>query len=137
MNNFLNLLKEKELKATPQRISVLKELQKKTHPTIDDLYVTLRKENPSMSLATVYKNIATLKEKGMVIEVNVADGKMRYDICHKPHIHLFCTGCNAIQDVEYSADFCSYQAKLEEVQDIKIERLDLIATVGSCSLCKR
>ena len=49
MNDFIALLKAKELKATPQRISVLKELDKKMHPTIDDLYESLRQENPSMS----------------------------------------------------------------------------------------
>ena len=69
------------------KIHFLKELDKKTHPTIDDLYDSLKKENPSMSLATVYKNLAMLKEKGVVIEVNVADGKMRYDIYSKPHHH--------------------------------------------------
>ena len=89
-NDFVNLLKTKELKATPQRLCVLKELEKKMHPTIDDLYEALRRENPSMSLATVYKNIGTLKEKGIVIEVNISDGKMRYDIYSKPHIHLLC-----------------------------------------------
>ena len=83
MTDFLYLLKSKELKATPQRLSVLKELEKKNHPTIEQLYEALREDNPSMSLATVYKNIATLKEKGVVIEVNVSDGKMRYDIVQR------------------------------------------------------
>ena len=41
MNYFLELLKEKELKATPQRISVLRELSKKNHPNIDDLYAAI------------------------------------------------------------------------------------------------
>jgi Fur family transcriptional regulator, peroxide stress response regulator len=75
MYDVIQLLKDKELKATPQRISVLKELGRKTHPTMDDLYEALKKDNPSMSLATVYKNISTLKEKGVVIEVNVCRWK--------------------------------------------------------------
>lgn len=135
MYDFLNLLKEKDLKVTPQRMSVLKELQKKTHPTIEDIYVEIKKENPSMSLATVYKNIATLKDKGMVIEVNIGDGKMRYDLFDQPHIHLFCRNCNSIEDIEYNADLFDYQAKLEESKAIKVERLDLIATVEKCSSC--
>ncbi|WP_263832235.1 Fur family transcriptional regulator [Sulfurospirillum oryzae] len=137
MNDFMNLLKTKELKATPQRISVLKELDKKTHPTIDDLYNALKKENPSMSLATVYKNLATLKEKGVVIEVNVAEGKMRYDIYSKPHIHFICQQCGAIEDVDYDASLFAYQTTLENEKKVKIDRLDVIATVEACGLCKK
>ncbi|MFW9618989.1 MAG: Fur family transcriptional regulator [Sulfurospirillum sp.] len=135
MNDFINLLKTKELKATPQRISVLKELGKKMHPTIDDLYEALRKENPSMSLATVYKNLATLKEKGVVIEVNTAEGKMRYDIYSKPHIHLVCRQCGAIEDVDYDQNLFTYQTVLEQMKSVKIDRMDVIATVESCTLC--
>ena len=137
MNDFINLLKTKELKATPQRISVLKELGKKTHPTIDDLYEALRKENPSMSLATVYKNLATLKEKGVVIEVNTAEGKMRYDIYSKPHIHLICQRCGAIEDVDYDKSLFEYQTTLEHMKSVKIDRMDVIASVESCTLCRK
>jgi Fur family peroxide stress response transcriptional regulator len=137
MNDFINLLKTKELKATPQRISVLKELDKKAHPTIDDLYNALKKENPSMSLATVYKNLATLKEKGVVIEVNTAEGKMRYDIYSKPHIHLVCQQCGAIEDVDYDQSLFEYQTILEANKHVKIDRMDIIATVQECSVCKK
>lgn len=137
MNNFLDILKEKELKATPQRISVLKELSKKNHPSMEDLYEAIKKENPSISLATVYKNISMLKEKGVVIEVNISDGKMRYDIYTKPHIHLLCKNCSYIEDIEYNEHLFNYQAKLEESKKIKIERLDIIATVEYCSHCKK
>ncbi|MDY0263871.1 MAG: transcriptional repressor [Epsilonproteobacteria bacterium] len=136
MNDFIQLLKSKELKATPQRISVLKELDKKTHPTIDDLYDSLKKENPSMSLATVYKNLAMLKEKGVVIEVNVADGKMRYDIYSKPHIHVVCSSCGAIEDSDYDQNLFDYQAALEEKQKIHIVRMDVIASVSHCRFCQ-
>jgi Fur family peroxide stress response transcriptional regulator len=137
MNNFIQLLKAKELKATPQRISVLKELDKKTHPTIDDLYEALRKENPSMSLATVYKNLATLKEKGVVIEVNVADGKMRYDIYSTPHIHLVCAHCGSIHDLPYDQYLFDYQRALEKEHGIEVARMDVIASVMSCRDCRK
>lgn len=137
MHDVIQMLKTKDLKATPQRISVLKELGQKKHPTMDDLYEALRRENPSMSLATVYKNIATLKEKGVVIEVNVADGKMRYDIYSKPHIHIVCQGCGAIEDVDCDANLLQYQNCLEENQNVKIERMDIIASVTSCPMCSK
>jgi Fur family peroxide stress response transcriptional regulator len=136
MSDFVHLLKAKELKATPQRLSVLKELARKEHPTIEHLYEALRVENPSMSLATVYKNLSTLKEKGVVIEVNVADGKMRYDIYNHPHIHLVCEACGMIQDVDFDESLIAYQRILEEKKSVKIEKVDLIARIASCEYCK-
>jgi Fur family peroxide stress response transcriptional regulator len=136
MSDFVHLLKTKDLKATPQRICVLKELEKKQHPTIEHLYESLRKENPSMSLATVYKNIATLKEKGVVIEVNISDGKMRYDIYSHPHVHLVCAQCGIIQDIDYDDGLMAYQKSLEEKKGIKIGKVDFIATIDSCSFCR-
>ncbi len=137
MSDFVHLLKTKDLKATPQRICVLRELEKKNHPTIEHLYDALRKENPSMSLATVYKNIATLKEKGIVIEVNISDGKMHYDIYSHPHVHLVCQNCGVIQDIDYDDALVAYQHSLETHKGIKVGRLDLIATIESCSFCKK
>ena len=136
MSDFVHLLKTKDLKATPQRICVLKELEKKQHPTIEHLYESLRKENPSMSLATVYKNISTLKEKGVVIEVNISDGKMRYDIYSHPHVHLVCATCGIIQDIDYDDGLMAYQKSLEEKKGIKIGKVDFIATIDSCSFCR-
>ena len=59
--NYMELLKNRGLKATPQRLSVLKILDSHTHPTIDELYDEICAENPSVSLATVYKNLNMLK----------------------------------------------------------------------------
>ncbi len=137
MQDFVTLLKAKELKATPQRISVLKELTKKKHPTMDDLYEAIKQENPTMSLATVYKNISTLKDKGIVIEVNVSDGKMRYDIYSIPHIHIVCKNCQHIRDVAYNENLFEYQSALEMHENIEIERLDIIAMTENCEMCKK
>ena len=84
-----------------------------------------------------YKNLATLKEKGVVIEVNTAEGKMRYDIYSKPHIHLICQRCGAIEDVDYDKSLFEYQTTLEHMKSVKIDRMDVIASVESCKLCRK
>ena len=71
----MELLKNRGLKATPQRLSVLKILDSHTHPTIDELYDEICAENPSVSLATVYKNLNMLKDEGLVVEVNMPTKK--------------------------------------------------------------
>ena len=106
---LLKVLKTNGLKATPQRVAVLKELDKKTHPTMDEMYESIKKEHPSISLATVYKNVNILREHGIVIEINVPNGKMKYDYLSVPHIHMVCTECKKI--VEF------FDAELEKLQE--------------------
>ena len=81
--------------------------------------------------------MATLKEKGVVIEVNTTEGKMRYDIYSKPHIHLICHQCGAIEDVDYDQNLFEYQTVLEQMKNVKINRMDVIASVEACSLCQK
>ncbi len=133
---FLAVLKNRGLKATPQRVAVLKELGKKTHPTMEEMYSGIREENPTISLATVYKNVNLLKEQGIVIEINMPNGKMRYDYLARPHIHLVCKSCGCIEDLDYDENLMNFQNTLENSRGIVIDRLDVIASVESCSFCK-
>ncbi|AQW86651.1 peroxide stress transcriptional regulator PerR [Campylobacter pinnipediorum subsp. caledonicus] len=133
----VSLLKRFGLKVTPQRLSVLKVLDKHTHPTIDELYEEIKKENPSVSLATVYKNLNTLKDEGLVVEVNIINQKPRYDIYEHPHIHVVCDNCGYVQDVSYDdAELNKYQENLEKNLGNIIERLNLVANVKTCKKCR-
>ena len=61
--DLLKLLKKYDLKATPQRLCVLKILKKHEHPNIDELYTQVKSEYPSMSqtkrLATTFTKSRT------------------------------------------------------------------------------
>lgn len=133
---FLEVLKDRGLKATPQRVAVLKELDKKTHPTMEEMYSGIREDHPTISLATVYKNVNLLKEQGIVIEINMPSGKMRYDYLARPHIHLACKNCGGIEDLDYDENLFNFQKNLEDSKGVIIDRLDVIASVESCSFCK-
>ena len=64
-------LKEKGLKATPQRIAIYKYLEdSKDHPSAETIYRTLRESHPTMSLATVYKTLDSLKKAGLLQQLN-------------------------------------------------------------------
>jgi len=133
---FLAVLKDRGLKATPQRVAVLKELGKKTHPTMEEMYGGIRETNPTISLATVYKNVNLLKEQGVVIEINMPNGKMKYDYLAHPHIHLVCKNCNNVEDLDYDENLMNFQNILEQSKGVVIDRLDVIASVECCSFCK-
>ncbi len=134
---LLQLLKERELKATPQRLCVLKILKRHEHPNIDQLYAEIKEEYPSISLATVYKNINTLQEQGLVVEVNVANQKTCYDIYEEDHIHIVCKQCGSIEDMSFKeARLYEYQEGLEKKLDSKIKHLALCVYIDSCSKCQ-
>ncbi|MCK9257138.1 MAG: transcriptional repressor [Sulfurospirillaceae bacterium] len=135
MTDYIQLLKSCNLKATPQRISVLKALDGQTHPTIDELFEQIRLEHPAISLATVYKNLNTLKDEGLVVEINTPTGKMRYDVFYMPHIHVVCANCGNIEDMPCDIAFDKYQKDIEEKVGRSIKRIDVLATVDSCSCC--
>lgn len=135
--NFLEILKQNGLKATPQRVAVLKELSKQNHhPTMDEMYSNIREENPTISLATVYKNVNVLREAGIVIEINTPNNKMRYDYLAYPHIHMVCKQCGHITDLDYDKSLFDYQNSLEKSRGVIIDRLDVIASIENCTYCK-
>lgn len=133
--DFMTLLKDKQLKATPQRLSVLNVLNKNEHPTIEMLYREIKIKNPSISLATIYKNLGALKDSGIIVEINMPNGKTRYDICTKPHIHVICTQCGHVEDEEYSLKLFDYQSALEKENSWNINRVDVVVTINGCRSC--
>lgn len=133
---ILQMLKEHDLKATPQRLCVLKILKRHEHPNIDELYRDIKKEYPSISLATVYKNLNTLQEQGLVVEVNAPNQKPCYDIYEEPHIHVICLKCGHIDDVSFKdADLNAYQEKLEKKLGTIVDHLNVCAHINGCSHC--
>jgi Fur family peroxide stress response transcriptional regulator len=134
--DFIPYLKERGLKATPQRISILKILNQHTHPSIEELYEGLRKEFPTISLATVYKNLGILKQTGMALEIN-GNNKQRLDIFIHPHAHIVCKNCGAIEDADFLKSVYKYKKELEKNTLYKITQLDVVAVVDSCSHCEK
>lgn len=133
----MELLKERGLKATPQRISVLKNLSNHTHPTVDELYEEIKKEHPSISLATVYKNLSTLVECGLVVEINRPNKKPKFDIFDYPHMHVMCKNCGEVFDFhEETENLKEYKKELEVKLDNKIDEINMVAVVATCKQCR-
>lgn len=133
----IQLLKDNNLKATPQRLCVLKILEKHTHPNIDELYEEMKELYPSISLATVYKNLNTLIEKGVVVEVPNSGDKSRFDIYHKPHIHVICEKCGKVYDYHNEiSKINEYQEMLEKSIGNTLKKLSIVATIPDCKSCR-
>jgi Fur family transcriptional regulator, peroxide stress response regulator len=98
MSNHAQLLKAHGLKATFQRIGLLNIIQDKGHASVDEIYQTIRTSQPTLSLATIYKNILTMLEKGLLSEVLLEGHKPKYEIQKHEHIHLICEACGSVED---------------------------------------
>ncbi len=87
------------IKKSRQRDALLNELQSRyDHPTAEDLYFTVKKDIPNLSLGTVYRNLNLLENEGEVIKLS-SDGADRYDGNTMPHCHFSCTKCGKMGDI--------------------------------------
>src|SRR5687767_5652605 len=89
------------LRSTPQRevvYSVL--LTKRDHPTADEVYVRVKSELPTISLATVYNCLETLVQCDLVRAVNFERGPTRYCPNLRPHAHFHDEQTGKTHDVD-------------------------------------
>lgn len=101
LDKYVTILKNKQIKITPQRLIVLKYLDKHCiHPTADKIYSDLKKNNPSLSKTTVYNALETLSKHGIIQSLTISGSELRYDIDHGMHHHFYCRRCGNIVDIE-------------------------------------
>jgi Fur family peroxide stress response transcriptional regulator len=98
---FRELCVQHGLTATHQRQILFEVLQGMTgHPSPEEVYERVKRRIPSISLATVYKNIHVFIESGMFREVSLHHGSLRIEVNSRPHQHLVCTVCRSISDID-------------------------------------
>lgn len=73
---------------------------RKDHPTAEMVYEAVRKEFPSISLGTVYRNLSLLAEDGEIMRLDVGEGQDRFDPNVEKHYHFVCQKCGAVSDLD-------------------------------------
>lgn len=94
-----DLLRQNEMKVTPQRLAIVKALEEHGHLNIDELYDLITKQFPSISLATVYKNLNSMNESNFTQEVKLPNQKSKYELTKGAHSHVICRVCGKVEDV--------------------------------------
>ncbi len=101
MEKYVELLKENNLKVTPQRIMILKYLDNhRMHPTADEIYSSLKKSIPSLSKTTVYNSLDVLKKFGLIQALTICGLEQRYEFLNYMHHHFLCKKCGKIMDID-------------------------------------
>ena len=77
------------------------------HATAEQVYEHVIKKHPSISKATVYRNLSQMSDTGELQNIGSFFGSAHYDHnCHK-HYHFICEECKQVYDVnEYFPDIC-------------------------------
>ena len=89
------------LRLTPQRQQVYDVLvQKRDHPTAEEVFIRAKKAMPEISHATVYNCLDALVKSGLARQVNVERGATRFCPNMIEHSHFHCRDCGTIYDVD-------------------------------------
>jgi Fur family peroxide stress response transcriptional regulator len=136
MNEISMALKSAGLKVTPQRIAIYTYLiDTKAHPSVETIYHDLKEDYPAMSLATVYKTVATLRDAHLIQEFNVGEDSHRYDAVTDFHPHLVCTCCHRVYDYSAEISFRKLKQQVKQQTDFEINNLS-VNFYGICSECR-
>ena len=133
MNNYTDILRQYNLKATPQRLAITDELYTKGHVNIESLYELLVKKFNSISLATIYKNINIMLENSFIQEVKIPHAKSVYELTKESHSHLVCSKCLEVSDI--TLDLNTTIDKINKISDFKVDSTNLVIS-GICKNCQ-
>lgn len=104
------------------------------HPTADTLYNKLKPDYPSLSLATVYRNLNQFAAQGKIIKIQVPDGSDRFDASTYKHFHGFCTQCGEVFDID-EQELLGIEEKIMNISTLKVTQYNLVI-YGICNECR-
>jgi len=111
---FISFLKKRNLRLTDQRQEILRTFLKvNKHFSVEDLYEIVKKKDPHIGQATVFRTLKLLCLAGIANEVDLGDKRIRYEhkYGHQHHDHLVCVKCGRFIEV-FDSDIEKLQKKL-------------------------
>ena len=134
---FDEYVKKMGLKQSEQRRDILLVfLKTEKHVTADELHGIVKKKNPSIGAATVYRTLKLLRECGLCREFRLNDGTTRYEHLygHTHHDHLVCTDCGALVEVlDPEIEKRQEKLALQHGFTISSHKLEIYGTCAKCN----
>ncbi len=136
--SFTDFLEKKSLKLTTQRRTILRRaVEAEGHFSADELLRLAKREDDTISKATVYRTLDLLTESGILQQQDFGGGKKNYEraIGVKHHDHFVCIRCGKI--LEFEND------EIERLQDAEARRHDFkivyhsLKLFGFCGECQK
>jgi len=115
---------------TPQREQVYAVLlDKRDHPTAEEVFIRAKREMPDISLATVYNCLDALVQCGLVRQVTLERGAAHFCPNMQEHCHFYCDGCHRVFDIALNDE-----AGVPLPRGFRAQRYDIIIH-GRCPAC--
>lgn len=133
---FRALCAEHGIAVTHQR-QVLYEVMQSMHghPSPEEVYAVVKQRIPSISLATVYKNIHLFVQSGVLRELSMHHGTLRVEMNSDPHYHLVCSVCKQVMDCQpEELGLPVHTPRLHN--GFTVERLS-VDVIGLCADCQQ
>lgn len=133
-DDLRQLLVDKGIRVTGQRMTILRELAKVRMPTSHP-ELTERLAGPGLDRATIYRNLLSLTEAGLLVRTRLGDNVWRFELPsttsteHGAHPHFVCNDCGEVVCLPRSAVALRAEATRNEVDEIQLR--------GRCAACAR
>jgi Fur family ferric uptake transcriptional regulator len=96
-----DLLRERGLYVTPQRLAVLRAVGGRPHLTADEIVELVRADIGAVSRRGIYDGVSVLADIGLLRRIQPAGSATRYeDRVADNHHHLVCRVCGRMVDVD-------------------------------------
>ena|SRR3989344_8613108 len=136
-HNCKEELRNVTLKVTPTRLAVLKVLERSDMPIdIATIIEYLQQKEIKADPATVFRIINSFTDKGITKQIQLNEGKFRYEhASKKDHHHLICESCGSLEDV--SDNFISDIEKGIQLKKKFLIKRHSLEFFGVCTQCQR
>jgi Fur family ferric uptake transcriptional regulator len=132
--DLAGLLARKGVRATRQRLEVLAELaRERDDVTAQSLWRRLRERDSHTGLATVYRTLALLSEKGVIDSLSHHETELCYRLCtDSHHHHLLCTKCHRVVEIEECIDGWIDEVTSRHGFVVTDHRVEITGVCGHC-----
>ena len=125
-----------ETRNTIQKQTILQAVkQLANHPTAEQVYEQVVQRLPNISRATVYRNLSSMAERGMLRRIGVPGGADHYDHTLEDHHHILCSDCGALEDIWMELPTQHLQQVAQSQSQFAIEGCQLVF-YGRCPACQ-
>ncbi len=132
-SQLVEMLQRCNIRPSVQRVAVLSYVANGSkHPAAEEIYASLSQTFYSLSRTTVYNSLHILAEKGLVRELEIESGCIRYDMAPQPpHSHFVCRNCGRIADMPMPEGIAAII-----MQEYSVDCVDVFLK-GFCPDCRK
>lgn len=120
---------------TIQRILVLEAVRKlKSHATAEQIYDEIARAHPTVSRATVYRNLNLLAELGEIRRLEIPGSADCFDHIAARHCHVQCRECGRVFDVDMEF-VTGLESRIRDTHGFEVSDYDILFH-GTCPDCR-